>query len=64
MVSQMSRAKSFYDGVKGVNGAEAITIESISDAAGRRINALQRGVNILHMSDGTTKKVMVRSATK
>jgi len=36
------------------------TIESISDAAGRRINTLQRGVNILRMSDGTTKKVMVK----
>lgn len=49
-----------YDSVKGVNGAETITIESISDAAGRRINTLQRGVNILRMSDGTTKKVMVK----
>lgn len=55
---------SIYDSVKGVNGAETITIESISDAAGRRINALQRGMNILCMSDGTTKKVVVRSATK
>ena len=51
---------SIYDSVKGVNGAETITIESISDAAGRRINTLQRGVNILRMSDGTTKKVMVK----
>ncbi len=51
---------SIYDSVKGVNGAETITIESISDAAGRRINTLQRGVNILRMSDGTTRKVLVK----
>lgn len=49
-----------YDSVKGVKDAEAITIESISDAAGRRITTLQRGVNILRMSDGTTRKVMVK----
>jgi uncharacterized protein YjdB len=49
-----------FDSVKCVNGAKAVTIESISDAAGRRINTLQRGINILRMSDGTTKKVLIK----
>ena len=48
------------DSVKGVNGSESITIESISDAAGHSISTLQRGINILRMSDGTTKKVLIK----
>ena len=47
-----------YNSVEGVKDAKAITIESISDAAGRRISTLQRGINIIRMSDGTTKKVV------
>ena len=30
------------------------------DAAGNRISKLQKGVNIVIMGDGTTKKVMVK----
>ena len=30
------------------------------DASGRRIEAPVRGLNILHMSDGTVRKVMVK----
>ena len=30
------------------------------DAAGRKINSLQKGLNIIKMSDGTTKKVIVK----
>ena len=32
----------------------------IYDIKGRRLNALQRGINIIRMSNGTTKKVFVK----
>lgn len=32
----------------------------IFDATGKRLSKLQRGVNIIHMSDGTVKKVLVK----
>ena len=35
-------------------------IESIYDINGSRRSSLQRGINIIRMSDGTTKKVMVK----
>ena len=34
--------------------------EQIFDANGRRIQKLQRGVNIIRMKDGTTKKVVLK----
>ena len=34
--------------------------EQIFDANGRRIQKLQRGVNIIRMKDGTTQKVVVK----
>lgn len=34
--------------------------EAIFDMQGRKIGALQRGVNIIRMNDGRTKKVVVR----
>lgn len=40
--------------------AEAGKSVKIYDAAGNRISKLQKGVNIIIMSDGTTKKVMVK----
>lgn len=36
------------------------TIVAIYSLDGRRIESLQRGVNIVKMSDGKTKKVIVR----
>ena len=33
-------------------------VESIYDLSGHRIRTLQRGINILRMSDGTTRKVL------
>ena len=35
-------------------------VEAIYDAAGRKLSNLQRGVNILRMSDGTTRKLVVK----
>ena len=51
-----------------VTGIEAVTAESVSNAEitdiydlnGRRRDALQPGVNIVKMSDGTTRKVIKR----
>lgn len=33
---------------------------AIYDLAGRRISQMQRGINIVRMSNGTTKKVLVK----
>ena len=51
-----------------VTGIEAVTAEGVGNADitdiydlnGRRRNALQSGVNIVKMSDGTTRKVIKR----
>ena len=51
-----------------VTGIEAVAAESVSNADitdlydlnGRRRDALQSGVNIVKMSDGTTRKVIKR----
>lgn len=46
------------DGIRSTN-SDAWTSE-VYDLSGRRQNALQRGMNIIRMSDGTTRKVMVK----
>lgn len=35
-----------------------VSIKAIYDASGRRISALKHGLNIIRMSDGTTRKIM------
>ena len=42
------------------SNSEAGKSVKIYDVAGNRISKLQKGVNIIIMSDGTTKKVMVK----
>lgn len=39
---------------------QAVSIEAIYDASGRRQPRMQRGLNIIRMSDGTTRKVLVK----
>ena len=34
------------------------TIEAIYNIEGKRMNSMSRGLNILRMSDGTTRKVL------
>ena len=34
--------------------------EAIYDMQGRKISALQKGINIVRMNDGTTKKVVIK----
>lgn len=46
-------------GIEGVlmNDAD-LKVEGIYDAQGRQVDELQQGVNIIRMSDGTTRKVI------
>ena len=60
--------KEFFFIDNDMTGIEAVTTESVSNAEitdiydlnGRRRDALQPGVNIVKMSDGTTRKVIKR----
>ena len=45
------------DGAAGPEGLEVVARYSLD---GRRLAAPQKGVNILKMSDGTTRKVVVK----
>lgn len=40
--------------------ASDATVKSVTNLGGQRVNGMQRGVNILKMSDGSTKKVIVK----
>ena len=40
--------------------ADKATVEGYYNTSGIRINALQQGINIIKMSDGTFKKVLVK----
>ncbi len=46
-------------GVKAIDN-EQLTIDNVYDLSGRQQGKMQRGVNLLRMSDGTTKKVLVK----
>ena len=44
-----------------LNDNEQMIIDNvIFDLQGRQLPAMQRGLNIVRMSDGTTKKVMIK----
>ena len=48
-------------GIERVNGAEGDqTVTAIYNLNGMRLNKLQKGVNILKLANGTTRKVIVR----
>ena len=42
------------------NGNQSETISQIHTLDGKRLQQLQRGINIVRLSDGTTKKIIVR----
>ena len=44
----------------GTAGAETYVAYKIFDVNGNQINKIQRGINIIKMSDGTTKKIVVK----
>ena len=45
-------------GIMGIEMDQNAEVESIFDAQGRQVDELQPGVNIIRMSDGTTRKVV------
>ena len=59
---RMSIDKNAEENVTGLKAIdnEQLTIDNVYDLSGRQQGKMQRGVNLLRMSDGTTKKVMVK----
>jgi hypothetical protein len=47
-------------GIDDINAAEGASVEAVYDLSGRQLNALQHGINIVRMSDGTVRKVLVK----
>ena len=47
-------------GVENIATSNAMSVSSIYTLSGVRTNTLQRGINIVKMTDGTVRKVMVR----
>jgi hypothetical protein len=47
-------------GVETIQTPTTREIKSIYSMDGRQLNHLQKGINILRYSDGTTKKVVVK----
>ena len=45
-------------GIEGVIMNADAEVQDIFDAEGRQLNEMQNGVNIVRMSDGTTRKVI------
>jgi len=57
------KAFSFGGETTGINGVETLTdgaVESIYTLNGVRVNSLQKGLNIVKMSNGKTQKVLVK----
>jgi len=48
------------DGIEGTEDADILTEVARYDLNGRKISSPQKGINIIHLSDGTVKKVMVK----
>lgn len=47
-------------GISVINNGQMIMDNAIFDVQGRQLPTMQRGLNIVRMSDGTTRKVMVK----
>ena len=47
-------------GINSVSEAAEATVVGIYDMSGRRMDSLTKGINIVKLSDGTTKKVLVK----
>ena len=64
LTAPASEIKAFFifdDGATGINGVDAADaeIEAIYTVNGVKVNSLQKGLNIVKMSNGKTQKVMV-----
>lgn len=55
-----TQLETYPDVVEGTKAADAAVVVERLDLQGRHLAAPRRGVNILRMSDGTTRKVLVR----
>ena len=53
----------YYASVEGITQGKVLP-DAYYSVSGRKQDKMQRGLNIIRMSDGTVRKVMVRSATK
>lgn len=63
--SYISRCKIYYElgaatGITDINATSNVVEVARFTADGKRISAPQKGINIVRMSDGTTRKVMVK----
>ena len=61
-VWQIENAQDFIDSIKDIEGKLEATSSfgDWYDLSGQKLSAPQRGINILRMSDGTTKKVLMK----
>ena len=48
------------DGIEEVHSSESTINSAIYDLSGRKIAKPQKGINIIRMNDGTTRKVMIK----
>ena len=53
-------SQDMIDGVDGTNATDDVIEIARYDLNGRKLSAPQRGINIIRMSDGTSRKVMVK----
>jgi hypothetical protein len=61
-LSEMSQAVQVAEatGIETVNRESGASVEAVYTIDGKRIPQMQRGLNIIRMSDGTTRKVTVK----
>lgn len=59
-LSEASAVAANTDGIETIDGQGTPVVEAVFTADGKRVGRLQRGLNIVRMSNGTIRKVLVR----
>ena len=59
-LSEASAVAANTDGIEAIDGQGTLVVEAVFTADGKRVGRLQRGLNIVRMSNGTIRKVLVR----
>jgi hypothetical protein len=59
-LSEASAVATNTDGIEAIDGQGTPVVEAVFTADGKRVGRLQRGLNIVRMSNGTIRKVLVR----
>ncbi len=59
-LSEASAVAANTDGIEAIDGQGTPVVEAVFTADGKRVGRLQRGLNIVRMSNGTIRKVLVR----